>query len=77
MKQNITITLDKELINAGKVIAAQRGTSLNRMLREELEKLIRAARNYETAKQRAIVQLKTGFNSGCSTYPARDELYER
>jgi len=41
MKQNITISLDKDLIQTGKVIAAQRGTSLNRMLRQELEKLIR------------------------------------
>ena len=77
MKQNITITLDKELINAGKVIAAQRGTSLNRMLREELEKLIRNAKNYEAAKQKAIAQIKTGFDSGCVRYPARDDLYER
>ena len=77
MRQNITITLDKELISAGKIIASQRGTSLNRMLREELEKLIRTARNYETAKQRAIIQMKTGFDSGCASYPSRDELYER
>ena len=77
MKQNITITLDKDLISAGKIIASQRGTSLNRMLREELEKLIRTARNYETAKQRAIVQMKTGFDSGCASYSSRDELYER
>ena len=77
MKQNITISLDKDLIRAGKMIAAQRGTSLNRMLRLELEKIIRNARQYDMAKQKAIAAMKAGFHSGMDRYPSRQELHER
>ncbi len=77
MKQNITISLDKDLIRAGKIIAAQQGTSLNRMLRLELERIIRDVRKYDMAKQKAIAAMKAGFHSGMDRYPSRDELHER
>ena len=77
MKQNITISLDKDLIRAGKMIAAQQGTSLNRMLRLELERIIRNARQYDMAKQKAIAAMKAGFHSSMDRYPSRDELHER
>ncbi|MEN6468590.1 MAG: hypothetical protein ABFD45_06525 [Smithella sp.] len=77
MKQNITISLDKDMIRAGKMIAAQQGTSLNRMLRLELERIIQNARQYDMAKQKAISAMKMGFNSDMDRYPSRDELHER
>jgi hypothetical protein len=77
LKQNITISLDKELIQIGKVIAAQKGTSLNQMLRQELEKIILNIRQYDMAKQKAIAAMKEGFYSGMDRYPSRDELHER
>ena len=77
MKQNITISLDKDLIRTGKVIAAQRGTSLNRMLRLELERIIQNARQYDMAKQKAIAAMKTGFHSDMDRCPSRDEIHER
>ena len=77
MKQNITISLDKDLIRAGKIIATQQGTSLNRMLRLELERIIRNARQYDMAKQKAIAAMKAGFHSGMDCYPSRVELHER
>lgn len=77
MKQNITISLDKDLIRTGKIIAAQQGTSLNRMLRLELERIIRNVKKYDIAKQKAIAAMKTGFHSDMDHYPSRDELHER
>lgn len=77
MKQNITISLDKDLIQTGRVIAAQRGTSLNRMLRQELERIIGNVRQYDMAKQNSIAAMKAGFHSGMDCYPSRDELHER
>ena len=77
MKQNITISLDKDLIQTGKMIAAHRGTSLNRMLRQELERIIRNAKQYESAKRKAIAAMKKGFHSGMDHYPSRDEIHER
>ena len=75
--ENITISLDKALIQAGKVIVAQQGTSLNRMLRLELERIIRNLKQYDMAKQKAIAAMKAGFHSGMDRYPSRDELSER
>jgi len=77
MKQNITISLDKDLIRTGKIIAAQQGTSLNRMLRLELERIIRNVKKYDIAKQKAIAAMKKGFHSGVDRYPSRNELHER
>ncbi|MBN1381623.1 MAG: hypothetical protein JXA41_08110 [Deltaproteobacteria bacterium] len=77
MKQNITISLDQALIREGKVIAAKRGTSLNRMLRTELEKIIRNAKQYDTAKKKALAAMRTGFHSGLARCPSRDEIHER
>jgi hypothetical protein len=36
MKQNITLSVDKDLIKKGKIIAAQKDTSVSKMLSEQL-----------------------------------------
>ena len=77
MKQNITISLDKAIISAGKQLAAKQGTSLNRMLREELERMIRNTRPYDVSKHKAMAAMKKGFHSGMNRYSARDTLHER
>ena len=47
MKQNITLSIDKELIKNARVLAAQRQTSISRMLGEELQKLIADSKEYD------------------------------
>jgi len=37
MKHNITLSLDRELITKAKIIAAQRNSSVSRLLAEELK----------------------------------------
>ncbi|MDY7032209.1 MAG: DUF6364 family protein [Thermodesulfobacteriota bacterium] len=51
MKQNITLSIDKDLIRKSKIIAAQRETSVSKLLCEELEKLIQHTEQYEFAKK--------------------------
>jgi hypothetical protein len=46
-------------------------------LRLELERIIRNARQYDMAKQKAIAAMKAGFHSDMDRYPSRDELHER
>ena len=58
MKQNITLSIDKELIKNARVLAAQRQISVSRMLSEELQKLIENSNKYELAKK----QMKLGGN---------------
>ena len=44
MKQNITLSIEKEIIKNARVLAAQRQTSISRMLGEEFQKLIEASK---------------------------------
>lgn len=77
MKQNITLSLDRELILQGKVIAAQRGTSLNRMLSDELARIIRKAQRYDQARKKAIANLHAEFHWEGTINASREELHER
>lgn len=77
LKQNITLSLDKEIIHAGKMIAAQQRTTLNQLLRKELKKIIRNLNYYNLSKQKAIAAMKKGFDSGMDDCPSRDDIHER
>ncbi len=76
MKANITLRLDADLIREAKVLAAQRGTSVSRMLAEQLEELVRREKDYDAAKRRALARLETGFDLGWEPADSRDELHE-
>lgn len=77
MKQNITLSIEKDLLKKGKIIAAQRETSLSKMLSEELEKMINEANHYEICKRKALADLKEGFHLGGIISSSREELHER
>jgi len=64
MKQNITLSIDKELIKNARVLAAKRQTSVSRMLSEELQKLIEDSNKYELAKKQALDYISRGFHLG-------------
>lgn len=77
MKTNLTLSVDAELLRDAKVLAARRGTSVSRMMAEQLEDLVRQDREYEAARQRAVARLDTGFDLGWTPPASRDELHER
>jgi len=77
MNQSITLSLDKNLIKKAKIIAAQRQTSISRMLSEELEKIIVDSMEYDWAKRRALDHLHKGFHFGGKIILPREELHER
>ncbi|MFC1882180.1 DUF6364 family protein [Thermodesulfobacteriota bacterium] len=77
MKQNITLSIDKELIKNARVLAAQRQTSISRMLGEELRKLIEASKEYDRAKKQALNYITKGFHLGGEIAVSREELHER
>lgn len=76
MKQNITLSLDKELIRKLRVVAAQRSTSISRMLREELQQIVERSDHYESAKRKALASLDEGLHLGGQPL-GREELHER
>ena len=77
MKQNITLSIEKSLIKKSKIIAAQRETSVSKMLSDELEKLIQSTEQYELSKRKALANLKKGFHFGGKITVSRGALHGR
>ena len=77
MKQNITLSVDKDLIKKGKVIAAERDISVSKMLSEQLKQLVEDNEQYETAKRSALQTLKKGYHLGGKITWKREDLYGR
>jgi len=77
MKTNITLRMEETLVRDAKILAARKGSSVSRMLAEELEKLIRRDREYEDAKKRALSRLEAGYDLRSTPPRSRDELHER
>ena len=74
---NITIKVEAGLAHEAKVYAARNGISLSRLVAEQLESLVREDQAYAAARQRALQQLKNGFDLGWEKPQSRDELHDR
>lgn len=77
MKQNITLSIEKDLLQKAKFLAVQRNSSISQMLSQELEKMVSDADKYEIAKRKALKTLKNGFRMGGKITASRDELHAR
>lgn len=77
MKTNITLRLDADLLREAKVLAARKGSSVSRLMTEQLEELVRKDREYERAQRRALARLERGFDLRWTPPASRDELHER
>jgi hypothetical protein len=77
VKSNVTLRLDAEILKEARVLAAAEGTSVSRLLADQLEQAIRRSRDYESARRRAVARLKRGFDLGWERPRSRDELHER
>ena len=74
--KNVTIAIDEKLLHEARLIAAERSTSLNAMIREYLTRLTERESQAAHARRR-IVELCRESNAeiGNRTW-SRDELYE-
>lgn len=77
MKTNVTLSVDSDLLQDAKVLAARRGTSVSRMMTEQLEELVRKDREYDRARRRALARLESGFDLGWTPPASRAEIHER
>ena len=77
MKQNITLSIEKNLIKKAKILSAKRQTSISQILSQEMERIVQDSEQYERAKQRATALLRRGFHMGDNTPISREELHER
>lgn len=74
---NITLKIDAELAKAARVLAAQRGSSISRLIAEELERLVRRDHAYQAARQRAVLSVREAAPLGWTKPATRDDLHER
>jgi predicted transcriptional regulator len=75
--QNITIRLEGRTLRKAKVLAAQRNTSVSRLLAQQIESLVGENDAYEQARRRALALLDRGFHLGGRVEATRDEWHER
>ena len=78
-RQNITLSLPREILKKGKMLAAKKGISLNELVRELLEMTAENEEGYRTSADRQIKRMKEGTPLGTKgKIPwQRGELYQR
>jgi len=78
-RQNVTISVDKNLLKKAKHIAIDRHTSLSGLLSETLKELVESDEKYSEAKNRQLDLLTTGMDLGLDEKInwSREELHER
>lgn len=78
-KQNITLSLPKDVLRRIKVLAAERGSSVSALMEGLLEQHLARHEGYEQANKRQAALLEKGLDLG--TYGdrswSREELHER
>jgi predicted transcriptional regulator len=77
MKQNVTISMERDLVKRARIIAAHRNTSISGLLSQELQRIVEAAERYEHAKVQALADLESGFHLGGEITATREDLHER
>ncbi len=77
VKQNVTISLDRETIRKAKILAARRDTSISGLLAAQIEALVGEDEAYEEAKRQALALLDQGFHLGGRHRVDRSALHER
>ncbi len=77
MKQNVTLSLEKEIIKKGKVVAARKDTSISKMLAGLLKDMVENEDRYEAAKRSALQFLQKGVHLGGKMTWKREDLYDR
>src|SRR5260370_41653439 len=77
MKQNVTISLDRQTIRKAKILAARRDTSISGLLARQLEILAGEEEASERTERQAVALLDEGFHLGGGAPASREELHER
>jgi hypothetical protein len=76
-KQNVTVSLSRQVLKKAKILAARRETSISGLLAQEIELLVGSEEAYERAERHARALLAKGFHMGGVIRASRDELHER
>lgn len=75
--KNVTITLDEGVARWARIRAAERNTSVSRMVGELLADLMRREERYAAAMERVLARKPRRLSAPGTPYPARAKLHER
>ena len=79
VKQNVTLSISKELLQQAKILAVERNTSLSALLTDALIEIVERANRYDVAKEQHLRVLNDAANLGSDGRLdwSRDALHER
>lgn len=77
VRQNVTVSLDRQTVRKAKILAAKRETSISGLIAAQIEKLVDDDEAYEKAKRHALALLDQGFHLGGGHRVDRAALHER
>jgi hypothetical protein len=77
VRQNLTISLDRETLRKAKILAAKRETSISGLVSAQIDALVDEDEAYERAKRHALALLDQGFHLGGRHRIDRGVLHER
>jgi hypothetical protein len=75
--KNVTITMDEEVARWARIRAAERHTSVSRLVGELLKEKMREEDDYRLAMERFLAQQPQVLRKAGTTLPKREELHER
>jgi plasmid stability protein len=75
--KNVTITLDEEVARWARIRAAERNTSVSRLVGEMLKEKMREEEKYRQAMEHFLAQKPKVLKEPGTSYPKREELYDR
>lgn len=75
--RNVTITLDEEVIKWARIRAAEKETSLSRLVGELLKEKMLEENAYGAAMRRYLDRSPKDLKKPGTDYPSRESLHER
>jgi len=75
--KNVTITLDEEVARWARIRAAERNSSVSRLVGEMLKEKMREEEDYSLAMEQYLALKPKVLKKAGTRYPRREELHER
>jgi hypothetical protein len=77
VRTRITITLDVELLQAARAVAAEEGRQISALMSDQLAAIVRERRGFAQARDRALARLREGIDLGWTPARSRHDVHER
>ncbi len=75
--KNVTITLDEDVARWARIRAAEKNTSVSRLLGELLKEKMEEEADYTLAREQYLALEPVELKKSGERYPGREELHER